>query len=123
KASNKKLSVKKKYFFAFVPHLSVLSLAFFCFHITFYRLAGANQVPVAIRIIDPRNARPKFIVRNIRKRENGFLPAIGVGPFVGTYNLHGMRRIFKWIIGFIDFASLNSFDLVIDADQRVTETV
>src|SRR6185437_14397481 len=87
------------------------------------RLAGADQIAVAHRVVDTRDAGPEFVLPNIGQREGRLISGIGMFPFFGDDHVLGVRCIFQRVIGLIRFAFFDRGDLRVDAEHRVAEAV
>jgi len=88
----------------------------FGLHVTFYRLAGTNQIPVSVGIIYSCHRRPEFIQGNIIQREGSLLPRITMLPFIGGYNKLRMWCMLQRVIFLISFSFFNSFYFFTDAE-------
>src|SRR5258708_38939417 len=48
-----------------------------CFH----RRAGTKQIPIPIKIFDPGDGGPEFLLPRPRRRGSGLFARVGTGPF------------------------------------------
>ena len=61
----------------------------------FDRSAGANQVPVAVCIVDSPHMRPELVIPQPRGREGRLRAGVAVGPCLGHHVRCGVRRILE----------------------------
>jgi hypothetical protein len=60
-------------------------LSGFGFHVAFGGFAGADQITIAMRIVDPRYTGPEFAGFNIFQWEGRLLPRISMVLLIGCY--------------------------------------
>src|SRR5664279_465201 len=86
------------------------------------RRAGADQVPVPERPVDPADRREVLVRRRHPGREDRFRPGIRVLP-VGGQHGRGVRRTAQRVVGHRPLTVGHPIDLAPDRDHRGAEPV
>ena len=87
------------------------------------RRARAEEIAIAIYVVDPRDSWPEFVFACRWRGESGLFARIGSVPFVGRDLSRSVRCVFEQIILPIFFSTGDSFDLRVNGNHRVTETI
>ena len=61
----------------------------------FHRRTGAEQVPIAVDVVDAANGGPEFMVARPRRGESCLFARVRAVPFVGGDLSSGVRRVFE----------------------------
>ena len=85
--------------------------------------ARAHQVAVAVRVVDPPDARPVLVGADERQRERRLLARVGMRPFFGRHRARGVRRVLEDVVLGVGLAVDDRLDLGADGDQRLAEAV
>src|SRR5439155_14174322 len=81
------------------------------------------EIAIAIYVVDPRDSWPEFVFACRWRGESGLFARIGSVPFVGRDLSRSVRCVFEQIILPIFFSTGDSFDLRVNGNHRVTETI
>src|SRR4051812_2675966 len=73
------------------PHVLALQVLLNLLH----RRAGADQVAVAVRVVNAADAGPEFVRHGPGGRVGGLLAAISMGPLVGSHRAGGVRGVLQ----------------------------
>jgi hypothetical protein len=68
--------------------------------------AGADQVPVPVRRLDPAHERPELLVP-ARLRERRQLPGVGAVPGVAHHHVHGVGRVAQRVVPLLPLPGLD----------------
>src|SRR5207342_3497985 len=63
----------------------------------FHWRARAEQIPIAVDVVDAGNYRPEFVVARPRRGKSCLFARVGAVPFVGRDLSRGVRRVLKQI--------------------------
>ena len=64
----------------------------------FHRRAGAEEIAVAVDVVDPRHGRPEFVVARPARRDRRPARASRDGSSCRRHLLRGVRRVFEQIV-------------------------
>src|SRR5436189_3019975 len=78
----------------------------------FDRRAGAEQISVAVNIVDPRDRGPEFVVACPRRGKRRLFARVGAVPFVGSNLSRAVRRVLEQIILPIGFSVRDRVNLL-----------
>ena len=87
------------------------------------RRAEADEVAVAVGVVDPRHVRPELLLAGPRRRERRLFAGVGVRPGVGGDHARGVRRVLERVVLRVDLPLDDPGDLGPDPDHRLAETV
>ncbi len=90
-----------------------------CFH----GRAGAEEVSVAINVVDARDRWPEFVFERPGRRESCSFARVRPVPFVGCDLSRGVRRVFQHIISPMHLFLRDRLNLCMNEDHCVAETV
>ena len=60
--------------------------------------AGADQVAVAVGVVDPGHRRPELVLAHPRRREGRLLARVGALPRGGGHRSRGVRRVLERVV-------------------------
>src|SRR5437588_9861606 len=89
----------------------------------FYRRAGAEEIAVAVNVVDARDGWPEFVFARPRRGESCLFARVGVVPFVRCDLPRGVWRVFEQIILSILFSRGDCFNFRLNRDHRVAKTI
>src|SRR2546423_13185561 len=78
------------------------------------RRTGAEQIPIAVDVVDPRDRWPEFVFAGPGRGKRRLLARVGPVPFFGSDLPRAMRRILEQIILPIRFSVRDVVDLGAD---------
>src|SRR6516165_6850252 len=64
----------------------------------FHWRARAEQIPIAIDVVDAANCGPEFVVARPRRGKSCLCARVGAVPFVGRNLSRGVRRVLEQIV-------------------------
>lgn len=67
--------------------------------IGFHAVAGADEVAVAMDIIDAADGWPELVLAEVGQGIGGLLAGVGVRPIVCTNRFRRVRGVLEWIVG------------------------
>lgn len=88
-----------------------------------HRVAGTNEVPIAVHVVDAADRWPELVLTEIGQRKRRLFAAVGVWPIVTTNRLARVWRVFEWIVMGIQRPADDGGNLAVDGNHRITETV
>src|SRR5437870_4718882 len=91
--------------------------------VTLHGWTSAQELPVAVWVVDARYGGPELVDLEPRRREGRLLPRVGVRPLVGGHRAGGVGRVLEDVVLAVRPALLDGADLVADGDHRVAEAV
>lgn len=83
----------------------------------------ANQIPVAVGVVDAGDVREVLVLNVALHREAGLFAGEGEVPLVGHQHLGGVRRVADDVVAFLGLAVLDVLDFLADLAHRVDEAV
>ena len=85
--------------------------------------AGADEIAVAVDVVDAAHARPEFADARPWRRERRRLARIGVIPSVAADGFRGVRGVFERVVCFVGCAVHDGLHFAVDGNERIAETV
>lgn len=85
--------------------------------------AGADEVAVAMDVVDAGHRWPVFGSSHPGAGESGGLAGVGVWPFAGGDLVGGVRSVLERIVLGIGDTGFDGFDLSADGDHGVDEAI
>src|SRR5262249_28097874 len=85
--------------------------------------ARADQVAVAIDIVDAADGRPELVPPSRWGRKSGLFPRIRPVPFMGEDGSGGGGRFFEDFVLLIGSPRLNGLDFGVDGNHGIAESV
>src|SRR5688572_14029337 len=83
-----------------------------------HRRAGADEVAVAVGVVDAADEGPELAFAQPRPRVGGLLAAVLVRPRVADQRRGRVRGVLQDVVGAVGAAFLDGPDLLADADHR-----
>ena len=85
--------------------------------------AAAEDMSVAVDIVDAGDAGPEFVLAEPGGGPGGLGATVGAGPLVAGDARRGVRGVFEGIIGFVERAGFDGEEFGVDGDHGVAEAV
>src|ERR1043166_3997602 len=89
----------------------------------FNRRTGAEEIAIAIDIVDARGGWPEFVFACPGRGEGCLFARVGAIAFIRCDLSRRMRGILEQVVLAILFSAGDRFDLRVDGDHRVAETI
>src|SRR5213592_201572 len=89
----------------------------------FHWRARAEQIPIAVDVVDAASCGPEFVVARPRRGKSCLLARVGTVPLVGRDLSGGMRRVLEQIALPILFSVGDCLHLCVNGDHRIAETI
>ena len=80
-------------------------------------------MPVAVDIVDPRDARPEFVLAEPWRRPSGLGARVGAHPLVAGDARSRVRGVFERVVGAVELAGFDSNKFGVDREHGITEAV
>jgi len=89
----------------------------------FHSYTRANEIAIAIDVVDATDGGPEFVVTEPFGGEAGLLAGVGAIPIVGGKHVSGVGRAFQEIVLCIELAGFDGLDFGVNRDEGVAETI
>ncbi len=89
----------------------------------FHRRAGAEEISVAINVVDAGDSRPEFVFACPRGGESCLFARVRVVPFVRGDFARSVRRVLEQVILLILFSVSDCFHFRVDGNHRLAKPI
>ena len=89
----------------------------------FHWRARAEQISIAVDVVDAANCGPEFVVARPRRGKSCLLARVGAVPFVGRDLSRGVRRVLEQIALPILFSVRDCLHLGVNGNHRIAKTI
>mmetsp|Transcript_43592 Transcript_43592/g.64033 ORF Transcript_43592/g.64033 Transcript_43592/m.64033 type:complete len:275 (+) Transcript_43592:109-933(+) len=96
-------------------HLSLLAFTLLC--------KSDDKVPVTVHVINTLDGWPELLGTEVRHGIGGRVAAVRVIPLLSDDLLHGVRRIFEWVVKLVHLTLLDQTNLFPDCKHSIAETI
>lgn len=94
-----------------------------CRAVCFDAVAGADEVAIAVDIVDASDRGPELVLAQVGQRVSGLFARVGVVPCVATDDFGRMRCVFERVVLRVELAICDGGDLRMDGDHRIAEAI
>src|SRR6185436_10922801 len=88
-----------------------------------YRGARAEEIPVAVGVVDSSDARPELVGADKRQRKSGLFPRVGMGPVACRNGFGGMGRVLQEVVLAVRATAGHRLDFAPDLNHCVAESI
>src|SRR5438874_657418 len=85
-------------------------------HLVINRRAGADEIAIAVWIVDSSDGGPELVIAQPRRGIRGLIAGILARPAVTDQGLRGVRRAFQCVVRAIHLAFFDRVNLLADFD-------